>query len=393
MPKKRNFLGGMQNYNAKTGEYESALVGGNGKPVEDADGDGKKHESRSGGSLNIPVKKVTQKQLNKEVTDMFKTREEAEKWLSEQKDMSKEDIAHAKERFDKAFSKESKIPYDQIDGDYERSWGPVNFDSETNPDNLINFINKNIGNDDIVDSLNNATDRLTELVKFSDEELDTLMGGTGEEIEELLNSKKSKGFKSFGKKEELTEESIKKQLTEIHAKLDPLVKENDRAFIQHLRTGEPYQEKNKEEINKLSQQSKELRDKRDLLRKNKAIENAKKLGRKDYSKELENFYSEESGFKKLDGEDRIYALQQYLETNPYLDPNKVLQNDILNNRSKYPNEFEFEDTKYVISKSGGSYDWFKKRDGKWEHIAVGTIYGLGDDLNEKLKTENLVKGK
>ena len=199
MPKKRNFLGGMQNYNAKTGEYESALVGGNGKPVKDADGDGKKHESRSGGSLNIPVKKVTQKQLNKEVTDMFKTREEAEKWLSEQKDMSKEDVAHAKERFDKAFSKESKIPYDQIDGDYERSWGPVNFDSETNPDNLINFINKHIGDDDIVDSVNNAADRLTELIKFSDEELDTLMGGTGEEIEELLNSKKSKGFNSFKK--------------------------------------------------------------------------------------------------------------------------------------------------------------------------------------------------
>ena len=44
MPKKRNFLGGMQNYNPNNGEYESALVGPTGKPVEDADGDGKKHE-------------------------------------------------------------------------------------------------------------------------------------------------------------------------------------------------------------------------------------------------------------------------------------------------------------------------------------------------------------
>lgn len=31
MPKKKNFLGGMQNYNAETGEYEPALVGSNGE--------------------------------------------------------------------------------------------------------------------------------------------------------------------------------------------------------------------------------------------------------------------------------------------------------------------------------------------------------------------------
>ena len=33
MPKKKNFLGGMQNYNPNNGEYESALVGKNGEPV------------------------------------------------------------------------------------------------------------------------------------------------------------------------------------------------------------------------------------------------------------------------------------------------------------------------------------------------------------------------
>lgn len=47
MPKKPNFLGGMQNYNPKTGEYEPALVGSNGKVVKDADGDGVSHESKS----------------------------------------------------------------------------------------------------------------------------------------------------------------------------------------------------------------------------------------------------------------------------------------------------------------------------------------------------------
>ena len=44
MPTKKNFLGAQQNYNSKNGEYEPALVGKNGKPVEDADGDGVSHE-------------------------------------------------------------------------------------------------------------------------------------------------------------------------------------------------------------------------------------------------------------------------------------------------------------------------------------------------------------
>ena len=46
MPKKRNFLDGMQNYNPNNGEYESALVGPNGKVAKDADGDGEEHESK-----------------------------------------------------------------------------------------------------------------------------------------------------------------------------------------------------------------------------------------------------------------------------------------------------------------------------------------------------------
>ena len=33
MPKKKNFLGGMQNYNPKTGEYESRLTKADGEPA------------------------------------------------------------------------------------------------------------------------------------------------------------------------------------------------------------------------------------------------------------------------------------------------------------------------------------------------------------------------
>lgn len=45
MPKKLNFLGGMQNYNAENGQYEPALVGGNGQPLQKGDADNKKQAS------------------------------------------------------------------------------------------------------------------------------------------------------------------------------------------------------------------------------------------------------------------------------------------------------------------------------------------------------------
>lgn len=66
MPTKKNFLGGQQNYNPKTGEYESALVGKNGKPVEDADGDGKKHESWEKDFSPEEVKKMKNEYPGKE---------------------------------------------------------------------------------------------------------------------------------------------------------------------------------------------------------------------------------------------------------------------------------------------------------------------------------------
>ena len=66
MPTKKNFLGGQQNYNEKTGEYESALVGPNGKVVKDADGDGKKHESWEKDFSPEEVKKMKNEYPGKE---------------------------------------------------------------------------------------------------------------------------------------------------------------------------------------------------------------------------------------------------------------------------------------------------------------------------------------
>lgn len=59
MPTKKNFLGAQQNYNPKNGEYEPALVGKNGKPIEDADGDGKKHEDKTGDYYKIKHPEIT----------------------------------------------------------------------------------------------------------------------------------------------------------------------------------------------------------------------------------------------------------------------------------------------------------------------------------------------
>lgn len=122
MPKKRNFLGGMQNYNPNNGEYESALVGPNGKVAKDVDGDGKEHES--------------QKQPNK---------------------------------------------YDEIfDEDYQRSYGPEKFLDEDDEEVLKSIISKakELGDENI---LENAQDRLDELQQEKTNKSFSKFGKTKEE--------------------------------------------------------------------------------------------------------------------------------------------------------------------------------------------------------------------
>lgn len=332
--------------------------------------------------------------------------------------------------------KSKKHDYSEIfDEDYQRSWGVPDFKDENDVKTLNDIVEKAMeydGDEGAIDISNNAMERIEELVKFSPEEQDKLATGTGEEIMDILRGKEKKELtfegavknadddvldEQFGKdtperklvgamkgqetkpafdsvsSKQLTEEEIETKLKEVHSKLDPLEKEDNILFNKSLRTGEKYENKNKDEISKLSKESQSLRKQRDELRKNKAINHAKELGRKDYSDAFKDFYNDKGEFSKISGEDRIYAVYQYLETNPYLDENSVFQREFTENRSKYPNELEFKDDKFVISKSGNSYDHFKKKDGNWEHISVGTIYGLGMDLKNKLGKENLVKGK
>lgn len=65
----------------------------------------------------------------------------------------------------------------------------IDFSKENDPAKLVSFIEKNMGNNDAIDSFNDAMERLEKLVPFTDEEYDILAGGTGEQIMEVLNSK------------------------------------------------------------------------------------------------------------------------------------------------------------------------------------------------------------
>ena len=141
MPKKRNFLGGMQNYNPNNGEYESALVGPNGKVAKDVDGDGKEHET----------------------------------------------------------TKQSTKYKDIFDADYQRSYGPENFEDEDDEEVLKSIISKakELGDENI---LENAQDRL----------------------DQLQQEKTKKSFSKFGK-EKIDEEfkpkfETAKQLDSLYAK-------------------------------------------------------------------------------------------------------------------------------------------------------------------------------
>lgn len=89
--------------------------------------------------------------------------------------------------------KTKKHDYSEIfDEDYQRSWGVPDFKDENDIKTLNDIVEKAMeydGDEGSIDISNNAMDRITELVQFSDEELDTLSMGTGEEIMDLLRSK------------------------------------------------------------------------------------------------------------------------------------------------------------------------------------------------------------
>ena len=96
MPKKPNFLGGMQNYNEHTGEYEPALTGANGQVVKDADGDGKTHEGKKQtydkmrkvlAKEGYPADSYSDEEVDRAFTSLEKSIDaEDDKWRNKQKE-------------------------------------------------------------------------------------------------------------------------------------------------------------------------------------------------------------------------------------------------------------------------------------------------------------------
>ena len=174
MPKKPNFLGGEQNYNKSTGEYEPNLVGPNGKVVKDADGDGISHESQQlspkvqkfmnahKGVSRYRVKDGKVWDVSEKISkDGKKELEYTQVELGEERE---HDFNNPSERETaKLKEKEFNSKYDQIfDADYQRSWGVPNFKDENDTEVLKGIIMKaeELGDDNI---LENAQERLDEL--------------------------------------------------------------------------------------------------------------------------------------------------------------------------------------------------------------------------------------
>ena len=81
--------------------------------------------------------------------------------------------------------------YNEFDEDYIRSYGVPTFKEETSVKKLVDVIDKYMGEDDetSIDIMNNAMERLEQLVRFSPEEVGIMASGTGEQIMDILRSK------------------------------------------------------------------------------------------------------------------------------------------------------------------------------------------------------------
>ena len=180
-----------------------------------------------------------------------------------------------------------------------------------------------------------------------------------------------------------------KEFKRIREELDPLEEEDNIAFnMSFMPGGKPYDKsKRNPKIDELNKQIRGVMDKRTALNRQKALQIGKPFGRKDYREGIDK---EDYG----QGNDRIYALYQYALENPYLDFGRIISNDIYENREKYPSKIEFGNDLYEISESGGAYDhWRKDKNGKWEHVSLGSIAGLGNDLEKRLEEGNIIEPK
>ena len=74
------------------------------------------------------------------------------------------------------------------------------------------------------------------------------------------------------------------------------------------------------------------------------------------------------------GADRVYALYQHALDND-LDFARVFAHDRERYPDRTPNVLEFENDKFELFPGSSGGDYFKKKNGNWEHVSRGTRYG------------------
>lgn len=374
MPKKKNFLGGMQNYNPNTGEYESRLVKANGEPATKANMPG--GEDEKGKSFKA-FKKDKGNDLDNRIEKVIKERIK-KGWDSEGtfdvqavKDTDYYGFGNIDELEKQTFGKkEIKKPTD-FEGVEETPYGYI----------------YNVGNTSITDL--KAERKSMNMKVDENKEYGYSVFKDGEEVyyptfEEAYKSAKGKDD-TFGKinnaRMGIKTKSFDEEFEETKQKLNSLDHQRNKDIIKSINEGKEY--KDSEEYISVAKKFNELKKQRTKNREEAARNKMAKLGLKDYSKYLGDNYFDNKGVFKGEGlrhEDRIYAIYQFSLANPSLDFGSLLADDITKNRDKYDDEFMIGNRKFIIGKSGWSYQSKNKTEKGWENVSTGNIPALATQI-------------
>lgn len=189
MPKKKNFLGGMQNYNAQTGEYEPALKGPNGESPSGFKSF-KKQEDKDE-SFDTVNKKRMGKGLGYDPQDSKASRENHDKKINElnakygKGEISKEEWQDSIDLENDRYQNESRWYYEKVDNPYDKDVAEQQAQRR-----------KEIGDNDFTseDYVDDFYDRVSDLQKeintsgIDDDEYDAEINKLKEELETKKDS-------------------------------------------------------------------------------------------------------------------------------------------------------------------------------------------------------------
>lgn len=222
MPTKKNFLGGQQNYNKETGEYESSLVGPGGNVVKDADGDGKEHEGKKKTTHTWKSGKQSEIEYYEKAPEGYKelkgalTAPNGYRWYSNGKSYFDKDrdtvLVKDQEWFgdEKDFNDPTELESKRVerdfdvehDEDYERSWGPQDDDEEPQPSGYIDDADKVALVPDLIDKGYSSDEAHNILFEARDEIVKSGKDVDYKTLKEYIDKKQPKAAKEEHKPNE-----------------------------------------------------------------------------------------------------------------------------------------------------------------------------------------------